>query len=135
MWFGCNLMNSVLGQSQRVEGCLGPSSYALFVVMKIVVAWIRIHFWGMVGWSKLDYEDKHQVWVNFRPTGGGIMAATLELLWIISWQPWSFPKKVSTGIGCVSLLSPFGTMRYKDELGHGANNGLDIAVRLLEPIK
>lgn len=30
---------------------------------------------------------------------------------------------------------PFGTMRYKGELDHGANNGLDIAVRLLEPIK
>ncbi|KAG0466359.1 hypothetical protein HPP92_017939 [Vanilla planifolia] len=30
---------------------------------------------------------------------------------------------------------PFGTMRYKEELGHGANNGLDIAIRLLEPIK
>ncbi|KAI3980505.1 hypothetical protein MKX01_008922 [Papaver californicum] len=30
---------------------------------------------------------------------------------------------------------PFGTMKLKDELAHGANNGLDIAVRLLEPIK
>ncbi|KAI5584404.1 hypothetical protein BDE02_06G078500 [Populus trichocarpa] len=30
---------------------------------------------------------------------------------------------------------PFGTMRYSAELAHGANNGLDIAVRLLEPIK
>lgn len=30
---------------------------------------------------------------------------------------------------------PFGTMRFKAEQGHGANNGLDIAVRLLEPIK
>nr|UVJ68614.1 Pod [Lilium brownii] len=30
---------------------------------------------------------------------------------------------------------PFGTMRHKQELGHGANNGLDIAVKLLEPIK
>ncbi|KVI12017.1 heme peroxidase [Cynara cardunculus var. scolymus] len=30
---------------------------------------------------------------------------------------------------------PFGTMRFKVELGHAANNGLDIAVRLLEPIK
>lgn len=30
---------------------------------------------------------------------------------------------------------PFGTMRYKGELAHGANNGLEIAVRLLEPIK
>jgi L-ascorbate peroxidase len=26
-------------------------------------------------------------------------------------------------------------MRYSAELAHGANNGLDIAVRLLEPIK
>nr|AFL70595.1 ascorbate peroxidase [Anthurium andraeanum] len=30
---------------------------------------------------------------------------------------------------------PFGTMRFPAELGHAANNGLDIAVRLLEPIK
>lgn len=30
---------------------------------------------------------------------------------------------------------PFGTMRHASELGHGANNGLDIAVRLLDPIK
>ncbi|RRT76932.1 hypothetical protein B296_00004159, partial [Ensete ventricosum] len=30
---------------------------------------------------------------------------------------------------------PFGTMRFPAELAHGANNGLDIAVRLLEPIK
>ena len=30
---------------------------------------------------------------------------------------------------------PFGTMRHKAELAHGANNGLDIAVRLLEPLK
>lgn len=30
---------------------------------------------------------------------------------------------------------PFGTMRYKAELAHGANNGLDIAIRLLEPLK
>ncbi|CAA7392819.1 unnamed protein product [Spirodela intermedia] len=30
---------------------------------------------------------------------------------------------------------PFGTMRFSTELGHAANNGLDIAVRLLEPIK
>ena len=26
-------------------------------------------------------------------------------------------------------------MRHKAELGHGANNGLDIAVRLVEPIR
>ncbi|XP_021289229.1 L-ascorbate peroxidase 2, cytosolic [Herrania umbratica] len=30
---------------------------------------------------------------------------------------------------------PFGTIRHPDELAHDANNGLDIAVRLLEPIK
>ncbi|XP_057779050.1 L-ascorbate peroxidase 2, cytosolic isoform X2 [Salvia miltiorrhiza] len=30
---------------------------------------------------------------------------------------------------------PFGTIRNHEELAHGANNGLDIAVRLLEPIK
>ncbi|XP_057982993.1 L-ascorbate peroxidase, cytosolic [Malania oleifera] len=30
---------------------------------------------------------------------------------------------------------PFGTMKYSAELAHAANNGLDIAVRLLEPIK
>jgi len=30
---------------------------------------------------------------------------------------------------------PFGTMRYKAEQGHSANNGLDIAVRLLDPLK
>lgn len=30
---------------------------------------------------------------------------------------------------------PFGTMRLKGELAHGANSGLDIAIRLLEPIK
>ncbi|CAH2041445.1 unnamed protein product [Thlaspi arvense] len=30
---------------------------------------------------------------------------------------------------------PFGTMRHKAEQGHAANRGLDIAVRLLEPIK
>lgn len=30
---------------------------------------------------------------------------------------------------------PFGTMKHSAELAHGANAGLDIAVRLLEPIK
>lgn len=30
---------------------------------------------------------------------------------------------------------PFGTMRFKAELDHGANNGLDIALRLLAAIK
>ncbi|XP_076943117.1 L-ascorbate peroxidase, cytosolic-like [Bidens hawaiensis] len=40
----------------------------------------------------------------------------------------TFDVKTKTG-------GPFGTMRHKAELSHGANNGLDIAVRLLEPIK
>ncbi|KAF9675235.1 hypothetical protein SADUNF_Sadunf09G0011000 [Salix dunnii] len=40
----------------------------------------------------------------------------------------TFDVKTKTG-------GPFGTMRYSAELAHGANNGLDIAVRLLEPIK
>ncbi|GMP50539.1 hypothetical protein CsSME_00017115 [Camellia sinensis var. sinensis] len=30
---------------------------------------------------------------------------------------------------------PFGTIKHPAELAHEANNGLDIAVRLLEPIK
>eukprot|EP00249_Psilotum_nudum_P008717 c21464_g2_i1 orf=282-938(+) len=30
---------------------------------------------------------------------------------------------------------PFGTIRNPEELAHGANAGLDIAIRLLEPIK
>lgn len=30
---------------------------------------------------------------------------------------------------------PFGTIRHPQELAHEANNGLDIAIRLLEPIK
>ncbi|KAB5519811.1 hypothetical protein DKX38_024130 [Salix brachista] len=30
---------------------------------------------------------------------------------------------------------PFGTIRHPDELSHAANSGLDIAVRLLEPLK
>lgn len=30
---------------------------------------------------------------------------------------------------------PFGTIRHPEELAHEANNGLDIAVMLLEPIK
>ena len=30
---------------------------------------------------------------------------------------------------------PFGTMRFDDELAHGANNGLHITLRLLEPIR
>ncbi|KAI4349202.1 hypothetical protein L6164_009824 [Bauhinia variegata] len=40
----------------------------------------------------------------------------------------TFDVKTKTG-------GPFGTIRHPVELAHGANNGLDIAVRLLEPIK
>ncbi|KAM7257920.1 hypothetical protein ACFE04_013661 [Oxalis oulophora] len=40
----------------------------------------------------------------------------------------TFDYKSKTG-------GPFGTMKQDAELAHGANNGLDIAVRLLEPIK
>ncbi|GER42008.1 ascorbate peroxidase, partial [Striga asiatica] len=40
----------------------------------------------------------------------------------------TFEKNSKTG-------GPFGTMRFKAELGHAANNGIDIAVKLLEPIK
>ncbi|KAE8700845.1 L-ascorbate peroxidase 1, cytosolic [Hibiscus syriacus] len=40
----------------------------------------------------------------------------------------TFDVKTRTG-------GPFGTMKQPAELAHGANNGLDIAVRLLEPIK
>ncbi|KAL9258887.1 L-ascorbate peroxidase, cytosolic-like protein [Drosera capensis] len=40
----------------------------------------------------------------------------------------TFDVKSKTG-------GPFGTIKHPDELAHGANNGLDIAVRLLEPIK
>ena len=40
----------------------------------------------------------------------------------------TFDVKTKTG-------GPFGTIRHSAELAHGANNGLDIAIRLLEPIK
>ncbi|OAY42623.1 L-ascorbate peroxidase 2, cytosolic [Manihot esculenta] len=40
----------------------------------------------------------------------------------------TFDVKTRTG-------GPFGTIRHPEELAHQANNGLDIAVRLLEPIK
>ncbi|KAI3450502.1 hypothetical protein Pfo_007167 [Paulownia fortunei] len=36
---------------------------------------------------------------------------------------------------CSKTGGPFGTMRFKAEQGHAANNGIDIAIRLLEPIK
>ncbi|XVE79704.1 hypothetical protein DITRI_Ditri14bG0079100 [Diplodiscus trichospermus] len=40
----------------------------------------------------------------------------------------TFDVKTNTG-------GPFGTIKQSTELAHGANNGLDIAIRLLEPIK
>ena len=40
----------------------------------------------------------------------------------------TFDVKTKTG-------GPFGTIRHPEVLAHGANNGLEIAVRLLEPIK
>ena len=40
----------------------------------------------------------------------------------------TFDSKTKTG-------GPFGTIKHPAELAHGANNGLDIAVRLLEPLK
>ncbi|GKV01126.1 hypothetical protein SLEP1_g13706 [Rubroshorea leprosula] len=40
----------------------------------------------------------------------------------------TFDVKTKTG-------GPFGTMKYPAELAHGANNGLDIALRLLESLK
>ncbi|KAM3376094.1 L-ascorbate peroxidase 1, cytosolic isoform X1 [Capsicum galapagoense] len=36
---------------------------------------------------------------------------------------------------CSKTGGPFGTMRFRAELAHGANNGIDIAIRLLEPIR
>ncbi|KAI6698194.1 hypothetical protein NL676_018313 [Syzygium grande] len=48
------------------------------------------------------------------------------------WRKWhsagTFDVKTKTG-------GPFGTIRHPAELAHEANNGLDIAVGLLEPIK
>ncbi|KAM1309693.1 hypothetical protein ACFX13_006512 [Malus domestica] len=47
----------------------------------------------------------------------------------IAWHSaGTYDTKTKTG-------GPFGTMRCPAEQSHGANNGLDIAVRLLEPIK
>jgi catalase (peroxidase I) len=40
----------------------------------------------------------------------------------------TFDTKTKTG-------GPFGTIKHQAELAHGANAGLDIAVRLLEPLK
>ncbi|KAM3356089.1 L-ascorbate peroxidase 1, cytosolic-like [Capsicum galapagoense] len=36
---------------------------------------------------------------------------------------------------CFKTRGPFGTMRFRAEQSHGANNDNDIAIRLLEPIK
>ncbi|KAG6436178.1 hypothetical protein SASPL_101063 [Salvia splendens] len=36
---------------------------------------------------------------------------------------------------CSKSGGPFGTMRFEAELAHAANSGLDIALRLLEPIR
>ncbi|KAL3649364.1 L-ascorbate peroxidase 1, cytosolic [Castilleja foliolosa] len=36
---------------------------------------------------------------------------------------------------CTKTGGPFGTMRFQAEQSHAANNGVDIAIRLLEPIK
>lgn len=36
---------------------------------------------------------------------------------------------------CSRTGGPFGTMRFPTELAHAANNGLDIALRLLQPIR
>lgn len=48
---------------------------------------------------------------------------------LCSWHSaGTFDVKSKTG-------GPFGTMRHASELAHGANNGLDIAVGLLKPIK
>lgn len=57
----------------------------------------------------------------------------LRKWWLIMWSSrWhsagTYDWKTKTG-------GPFGTIRNPEELAHGANNGLDIAIRLLEPIK
>ncbi|KAL3718849.1 hypothetical protein ACJRO7_003887 [Eucalyptus globulus] len=47
----------------------------------------------------------------------------------IAWHSaGTFDVKTKTG-------GPFGTMKHAAELSHGANSGLDVAVRLLQPIK
>jgi L-ascorbate peroxidase len=53
----------------------------------------------------------------------------LWLFWRCSWHSaGTFDVQTKTG-------GPFGTIRHPDELSHAANRGLDIAIRLLEPIK
>lgn len=50
-------------------------------------------------------------------------------MWSSRWHSaGTYDWKTKTG-------GPFGTIRHPEELAHAANNGLDIAVRLLEPIK
>lgn len=57
----------------------------------------------------------------------GLLDFVLELMY--RWHSaGTYDVKTKTG-------GPFGTIRHKEELSHGANSGLDIAVRLLEPIK
>eukprot|EP00252_Welwitschia_mirabilis_P020595 TRINITY_DN507_c0_g1_i2.p1 TRINITY_DN507_c0_g1~~TRINITY_DN507_c0_g1_i2.p1 ORF type:complete len:222 (-),score=18.99 TRINITY_DN507_c0_g1_i2:233-898(-) len=50
---------------------------------------------------------------------------------------WKMNRWHSAGTFDVNSKSggPFGTIRHEKELAHEANKGLDIAVRLLEPIK
>lgn len=51
------------------------------------------------------------------------------LVYLCRWHSaGTFDSKTKTG-------GPFGTIKHQAELAHGANNGLDIAVRLLEPLK
>lgn len=48
---------------------------------------------------------------------------------IIRWHSaGTFDKSTKTG-------GPYGTMRLQEELNHAANAGLDIALRLIEPIR
>ena len=48
---------------------------------------------------------------------------------LYSWHSaGTYDVKTKTG-------GPFGTMKHPAELAHAANSGLEIAVRLLEPIK
>lgn len=58
--------------------------------------------------------------------------SNLNNLFVVCFCRWhsagTFDVSTKTG-------GPFGTMRLQEELGHGANNGLDIAIRLLEPIR
>lgn len=54
---------------------------------------------------------------------------SLSINWCCRWHSaGTFHVKTKTG-------GPSGTIRHPEVLAHGANNGLEIAVRLLEPIK